>query len=170
MFTSFHQSQSDGAGSGNRTRATSLEGWGSTSELYPPPRNHRLTAFLDGGGGWIRTTEAYASDLQSDPFDRSGTPPRRAPKELISLALFFKRGIVGELRCLCNRLAEIFCVSQPLFDPRSEALIWVLGKGKRKALKHQSIDLFQRHILQILETRDERSIPSREIDFEGLSH
>jgi len=86
------------------------------------------------------------------------------------LALFFKRGIVGELRCLCNRLAEIFCVSQPLFDPRSEALIWVLGKGKRKALKHQSIDLFQRHILQILETRDERSIPSREIDFEGLSH
>ena len=28
-----------------------------------------------GGGGWIRTTEAFASDLQSDPFDRSGTPP-----------------------------------------------------------------------------------------------
>ena len=25
-----------GAGSGNRTRATSLEGWGSTAELYPP--------------------------------------------------------------------------------------------------------------------------------------
>ena len=30
---------------------------------------------LDGGGGRIRTTEAFASDLQSDPFDRSGTPP-----------------------------------------------------------------------------------------------
>ena len=30
-----------------------------------------------GGGGWIRTTEAYASDLQSDPFDRSGTPPEK---------------------------------------------------------------------------------------------
>ena len=29
-----------------------------------------------GGGGWIRTTEAHASDLQSDPFGHSGTPPR----------------------------------------------------------------------------------------------
>jgi hypothetical protein len=27
-----------------------------------------------GAGGWIRTIEAYASDLQSDPFGRSGTP------------------------------------------------------------------------------------------------
>jgi hypothetical protein len=31
---------------------------------------------LYGGGGWIRTTEAYASDLQSDPFGHSGTPPK----------------------------------------------------------------------------------------------
>ena len=30
-----------------------------------------------GGGGWIRTTEACASDLQSDPFGHSGTPPIR---------------------------------------------------------------------------------------------
>ena len=29
-----------------------------------------------GGGGWIRTTEACASDLQSDPFGHSGTPPK----------------------------------------------------------------------------------------------
>ena len=29
-----------------------------------------------GGGGWIRTTEAFASDLQSDPFGHSGTPPK----------------------------------------------------------------------------------------------
>src|SRR5690554_7960319 len=32
----------------------------------------------NGGGGWIRTIEAFASDLQSDPFGRSGTPPPRA--------------------------------------------------------------------------------------------
>ena len=32
---------------------------------------------LYGGGGWIRTTEAYASDLQSDPFGHSGTPPQK---------------------------------------------------------------------------------------------
>ena len=30
---------------------------------------------LYGGGRWIRTTEAFASDLQSDPFGRSGIPP-----------------------------------------------------------------------------------------------
>ena len=29
-----------------------------------------------GAGGWIRTTEAHASDLQSDPFGRSGTPAK----------------------------------------------------------------------------------------------
>ena len=28
-----------------------------------------------GGGRWIRTTEAYAADLQSAPFGHSGTPP-----------------------------------------------------------------------------------------------
>ena len=32
-------------------------------------------AIILGGGGWIRTTEARASDLQSDPFGHSGTPP-----------------------------------------------------------------------------------------------
>ncbi len=31
-------------------------------------------ACLIGAGGWIRTIEAHASDLQSDPFGRSGTP------------------------------------------------------------------------------------------------
>ena len=30
---------------------------------------------LDGGGEWIRTIEAEATDLQSAPFDHSGTPP-----------------------------------------------------------------------------------------------
>lgn len=28
-----------------------------------------------GGPEWIRTTEAEAKDLQSSPFDRSGTDP-----------------------------------------------------------------------------------------------
>ena len=39
-----------------------------------PPRT------FSGGGGWIRTTEACASDLQSDPFGHSGTPPTRTRK------------------------------------------------------------------------------------------
>lgn len=29
----------------------------------------------ENGEGWIRTTEAEAADLQSVPFDRSGTSP-----------------------------------------------------------------------------------------------
>ena len=42
-----------------------------------PLTNTALAAFyiVLGGGGWIRTTEARASDLQSDPFGHSGTPP-----------------------------------------------------------------------------------------------
>lgn len=39
-----------------------------------------------GAGGWIRTTEACASDLQSDPFGHSGTP---ALKQLIES--YFKK-------------------------------------------------------------------------------
>ena len=35
--------------------------------------------FRFGGGGRIRTTEAEATDLQSAPFDRSGTPPKYEP-------------------------------------------------------------------------------------------
>ncbi len=31
--------------------------------------------YEDGGGRWIRTTEAFATDLQSVPFGHSGTPP-----------------------------------------------------------------------------------------------
>jgi hypothetical protein len=40
------------------------------------PHEGSLNSYhLTGGGGWIRTSEAFASDLQSDPFGRSGTPP-----------------------------------------------------------------------------------------------
>ena len=43
--------------------------------LHHLPRKTQLSTYL-GGGGWIRTTEARASDLQSDPFGHSGTPPK----------------------------------------------------------------------------------------------
>ena len=48
---------------------------------------------LSGGGGWIRTTEALASDLQSDPFGRSGTPP-----ELFQTCHHFRGVDYSELR------------------------------------------------------------------------
>ena len=46
----------------------------STPQL-PIKRYHLPTVSLVGGGGRIRTYEGEPSDLQSDPFDHSGTPP-----------------------------------------------------------------------------------------------
>ena len=60
------------------TDGSSLSRQGSSgSAPFVPLTNTALAAFyiVLGGGGWIRTTEARASDLQSDPFGHSGTPP-----------------------------------------------------------------------------------------------
>ena len=46
--------------------------YSALSALIPP-------RIFSGGGGWIRTTEACASDLQSDPFGHSGIPPLKWP-------------------------------------------------------------------------------------------
>jgi len=81
----FARAQRAGAGEGNRTLVVSLEGFCSTIELHPRfttepschpvhtanPRRKKL-----GGGGWIRTNVgARPTDLQSAPFNHSGTPP-----------------------------------------------------------------------------------------------
>src|SRR5689334_22327213 len=78
-----------GAGEGNRTLVVSLEGFCSTIELHPPRvRNpfliRALGAFKSqlnpcGGEGWIRTNVgARPTDLQSAPFNHSGTSPRNS--------------------------------------------------------------------------------------------
>src|SRR5437763_1798106 len=82
-----------GAGEGNRTLVISLEGFCSTIELHPPrarpvppesspPTFTTLPVFrvLDPGGeGWIRTNVgARPTDLQSAPFNHSGTSPRNS--------------------------------------------------------------------------------------------
>ncbi len=48
----------------------SLEGWSSTIELHP----QIILKFLVEGGGF-EPPKAEPSDLQSDPFGHSGTPP-----------------------------------------------------------------------------------------------
>ena len=60
-------------------------GWGCKPASYPPVENppcphknrtyHISDTFYFGGRGWIRTIEAYATDLQSAPFGHSGTRP-----------------------------------------------------------------------------------------------
>ena len=90
-----------GAGEGNRTLVVSLENFCSTIELHPhalPPKlmtcNHAMSALpspvnltaklkitftnrklVEGEG--FEPSKAEPSDLQSDPFNRSGIPPSR---------------------------------------------------------------------------------------------
>jgi hypothetical protein len=66
-------------------------------------------SYLIGGGGRIRTTEAFASDLQSDPFGRSGTPPTKHQTVSLPLALLHRGGILWELNLPRNRFTEFFC-------------------------------------------------------------
>lgn len=47
----------------------------------PNQRLYWSGALSDPGGGWrIRTSEAFATVLQTAPFGRSGNPPGRAPR------------------------------------------------------------------------------------------
>ena len=63
-----------GAGEGNRTLATSLEGWGSTTELHPQNNIssfHKNSNQLDkhfGGDERIRTTESKANGFTVRPI------------------------------------------------------------------------------------------------------
>jgi hypothetical protein len=59
----------DGAGEGNRTLVVSLEGFCSTIELHPH------SPLVEGEG--FEPSKAEPADLQSAPFDRSGTPPSK---------------------------------------------------------------------------------------------
>ena len=88
-----------GAGEGNRTLVISLEGFCSTIELHPrlplqetrsrfhsplqlsrrPQKDFaRRHALLVEGEGF-EPSKAEPSDLQSDPVDRLGIPPRESP-------------------------------------------------------------------------------------------
>ena len=57
-----------GAGEGNRTLATSLEGWGSTTELHPHIINLLLLVEETG----FEPVKAELTDLQSVPFGQLG--------------------------------------------------------------------------------------------------
>ncbi len=63
----------NGAGDGNRTHVISLEGWSSTIELHPQTF---ITEIMVEGGGF-EPPKDEPSDLQSDPFGHSGTPPKQ---------------------------------------------------------------------------------------------
>ena len=65
----------NGAGSGNRTRIISLEGWGNSHYTMPAKKVvEQLSILVEGEG--FEPSKAVPSDLQSDPFGHSGTPPK----------------------------------------------------------------------------------------------
>ena len=84
-----------GAGEGNRTLATGLEGQGSTTELHPPIK------MVVGGG--FEPPKQLATDLQSAPFGHLGTPPdingasdgTRTRNLLITSQLLFQLSYTG---------------------------------------------------------------------------
>jgi hypothetical protein len=91
-----------GAGEGNRTLVVSLEGFCSTIELHPrrktkgsvalpapcaahPASNRWLNPVLLVEGEGFEPSKAEPADLQSAPFDRSGTPPNETRDYLATL-------------------------------------------------------------------------------------
>ena len=90
-----------GAGEGNRTLVVSLEGFCSTIELHPRiepepercspqsetiPGSLSLDQWLVEGEGF-EPSKAEPTDLQSVPFDRSGTPPTKRAMIAISVPM-----------------------------------------------------------------------------------
>ena len=62
-----------GAGEGDRTLATSLEGWGSTTELHPHIGVFNFLLLFNclkeiGGENWIRTSESLANGFTVRPL------------------------------------------------------------------------------------------------------
>ena len=86
-----------GAGEGNRTLVVSLEGFCSTIELHPRLRRSafplpgsrrsgsRRVVLVEGEG--FEPSKAEPTDLQSVPFDRSGTPPTKHVRIAISVPM-----------------------------------------------------------------------------------
>ena len=62
----------NGAGEGNRTLATGLEGQGSTTELHPHMFLFEIIVVEMAG---FEPAKAKLTDLQSVPFNHSETPP-----------------------------------------------------------------------------------------------
>ena len=70
-------------------RATFFGAFAPPSNLFrfsSSPNTARARFHLVEGGGF-EPPKAEPSDLQSDPFDRSGTPPKKRPYSLVSRGL-----------------------------------------------------------------------------------
>src|SRR5690554_175415 len=68
----------------------------------------RCPRAISGGGGRTRTCEAFASDLQSDPFGQLGNPSRQKP---LTRTCKTKSGAGGR-----NRTPDLLITSQLLYQ------------------------------------------------------
>ena len=81
-----------GAGEGNRTLATSLEGWGSTTELHPQNNisslyksPNQLDKHILVGMSGFEPLKAKLTDLQSVPFGQLWNIPKYIILKFITL-------------------------------------------------------------------------------------
>ena len=112
----------NGAGDGNRTRASSLEGYSSTIELLPPgllPKSRccfvKLPSAVSpteglfqkpGGGRWIRTTEGMSQQIYSLPplaawVSLHGAAYFQAPKAPLSRAVLLDQAECPPVQARC---------------------------------------------------------------------
>ena len=105
-----------------------------------------------GGGGWIRTTEANATDLQSAPFGHSGTPPyeivcRPPPKRW--------DGAGGRIRT-----PDLLITNQLLYR-LSYTSTWRLSNSKRYYIKEQEACQVKHQKFFSIPLRDSQREPAR---------
>ena len=82
----------NGAGDGNRTRTSSLEGYSSTIELLPLGDLVFLNRYSkkSGGGRWIRTTEGMSQQIYSLPPLAAWVSLHTEPRILLSAGRLVK--------------------------------------------------------------------------------
>ena len=98
-----------GAGDGNRTRTTSLEGWSSTIELLPPGV---AIGRLAGGRGRIRTSEGIRQLIYSQPPLAAWVPARAV--------LNYRDGSIGTSIYAARDPAMVGGVTGPLIESHDQ--------------------------------------------------
>ena len=149
------------------------------SDFYKKSEQATRRLLRFGGGGWIRTTEANATDLQSAPFGHSGTPPysvgaggrTRTPDLLITNQLLYQLSYTSAYRLsnskgYCSRETEACQVkyenffSFPLRDCQMDRPRWICSRCGGEQYSRDTVETYRNRqicvtCLSHLRTREE---------------
>ena len=145
-----------GAGEGNRTLATSLEGWGSTTELHPQNNisslyksPNQLDKHILVGMSGFEPLKAKLTDLQSVPFGQLWNIPKYIILKFITL-LELMIGLEPttywlQINCSTNWATSAYWITLAIqmatwmgFEPTTSA---VTGRHSNQ-LNYQAINIF----------------------------